>query len=102
MDLVSEDATWASPILGDSGLHVGLLDLLIWSLTGPLPDPGTLVPNWASSGPVNLVPIWASPSPGEFVAHLDLIAVESFLASPGTVTLILTGPHPDLVTLVLT
>ena len=52
--------TWASPILGDSGPHVGILDL------------------------VNLVPIWASPSPSDFVLHLDMIAVDSFLASPGT------------------
>ena len=34
---------------------------------------------------VNLVPIWASPSPDVFVPHLDLIAVDSFIASPGTV-----------------
>ena len=33
---------------------------------------------------VNLVPICASPSPGDFVPHLDLFAVDSFLASPGT------------------
>ena len=33
---------------------------------------------------VNLVPIWASPSDGDFVPHVDLIAVDSFLASPGT------------------
>ena len=32
---------------------------------------------------MNLVPILALPSPGEFVAHLDLIDVDSFLASPG-------------------
>ena len=31
-----------------------------------------------------LVPIWASSSPGDIVPHLDLIAVDSFLASPGT------------------
>ena len=49
-----------------------------------------------------MVPIWASPSPGDFVPHLELIAVDSFWASPGTVTLIITGTHPDLVTLVLT
>ena len=53
-------ATCASPVPGDTGPLVGLLDL------------------------VNLVPIWASPSPGDFVPHLDLIAVDSFLASPGT------------------
>ena len=33
---------------------------------------------------VNLFPIWASTSPGDFVPHLDLIALDSFLASPGT------------------
>ena len=33
---------------------------------------------------VNLVPIWASPMPGDFVRHLDLIVVDSILASPGT------------------
>ena len=51
---------------------------------------------------MNLVPIWASPSPGDFVPHLDLIAVDSFLANVELLTLMLTGPHPDLVTLVLT
>ena len=51
---------------------------------------------------VNLVPIWASPSPGDFVPHLDLIAVHAFLASLELVTLILSARHPDLVTLVLT
>ena len=33
---------------------------------------------------VNLVPIWASPSLGDFVPNLDLIAVDTFLASLGT------------------
>ena len=33
---------------------------------------------------VNLFSIWASPSLGDFVPHPDLIAVDSFLASPGT------------------
>ena len=51
---------------------------------------------------VNLVPIWASSSPGDFVPHLDLIAVDSFLASPGTGESDLITRHPDLVTLVLT
>ena len=51
---------------------------------------------------VNLVPIRASPSPGVFVPQLDLIALHSFLASLELMTLILTGPHPDLLTLVLT
>ena len=31
-----------------------------------------------------MVAIWASPSPGDFVPLLDLIAVDSFWASPGT------------------
>ena len=43
---------------------------------------------WSPPGPhldlVNVVPIWASPSPGDFVPHLDLIAMDSFLASSGT------------------
>ena len=43
---------------------------------------------WSPPGPhldlVNLVPIWASPSPGDFVPPVDLIAVDSFLTSPGT------------------
>ena len=51
---------------------------------------------------MNLVPIWASPSPVDFLPHLDLIAVDSFLANLELLTLMLTGPHPDLVTLVLT
>ena len=51
---------------------------------------------------VNLIPIWASPSPGDFVPHLDLIAVDSFGPHLERVTLIVTGTHPDLVTLVLT
>ena len=33
---------------------------------------------------VNLVPTWATPSAGDFVPHLDLIAVDFFLASPGS------------------
>ena len=33
---------------------------------------------------MNLVPIWASPRLGYFDPHLDLIAVDSFLASLGT------------------
>ena len=33
---------------------------------------------------MNLVPISASPSPGDFVPHLYMIAVDSFLASPGS------------------
>ena len=33
---------------------------------------------------MNLVPIWDLPSPVDFIPHLDLIAVDTFLASPGT------------------
>ena len=51
---------------------------------------------------MNLVPIWASPSPVDFLPHLDLIAVEAFLANLELLNLMLTGLHPDLVTLVLT
>ena len=48
MDLVSGDATWASPIIGDSGIHVGLFYL------------------------VNLVFTWSSPRPGDSGHHLGL------------------------------
>ena len=51
---------------------------------------------------VNLVPIWASPSPRDFVPHLDLIAVDSFLASPGPGDSDPIACHQYLVTLVLT
>ena len=61
-----------------------------WSPPGPHPDL------------VNLFPIWASTSPGDLVPHLDLIAVDTFLAHLELVTLILSARHPDLVTLVLT
>ena len=44
----------------------------MWSLPSPLPEV------------VNLVTTWASPSVGDFVPHLDLIAVDTFLASPGS------------------
>ena len=63
---------------------MGLLDLVNLVLPGTLPDPGTLVTTLASLGPGESGPIWASPSPGDFVPHLDLIAVDSFLGSPGT------------------
>ena len=43
---------------------------------------------WSPPGPhlylVNLVYIWASLSPGDFVPHLDLIAVDPSFTSPGT------------------
>ena len=65
-------ATWASPIPGDTGLTWASLDLVNVVLTSSHPEL------------VNLVTTWASPSPGDFVPHLDLIAVDTFLASPGS------------------
>ena len=62
---------------------MGLLDLLIWSLPGPLPDPGTLVSTWTSLGPGESGPHLDLTRPGDFVTHVDLIAVDSFSASPG-------------------
>ena len=83
--------TWISPEPGDSGPPLG---------------PTRSWGHWSSNGPhldlVNLVPILSSLSPGVFVPQLDLIALHSFLASLELMTLILTGPHPDLLTLVLT
>ena len=49
-----------------------------------------------------MVPLWASPSPVDFLPHLDLIAVDSSWSQLELVTLNITGPHPDVVTLVLT
>ena len=65
-------ATWASPIPGDSGPHVGLLDLV------------NLVLTWSSPRPGDSGPHLGRPIPGDFVPHLGLIAVDSFLASSGT------------------
>ena len=80
---------------------MGLLDLVNLVLTSSSPNLGTLVITWASPGEGELVPIWASPSPGYFVPHLELIAVDSFFASPGTGDSDPTVRLPDLVTLVL-
>ena len=44
----------------------------------------TLVTTGESPGPGESGPHWASPNLGDFVPHLDLIAVDSFLSSPGT------------------
>ena len=63
---------------------MGLLDLVNLVLTSSSPNLGTLFITWASPGEGKLVPIWASPSPGYFVPHLELIAVDSFFASPAT------------------
>ena len=51
---------------------------------------------------MNLLPIWASPSPGDFVPHVDLIAVDSNWPHLELVNLILSARLPDLVTMVLT
>ena len=57
---------------GESGPYLVLSQTRgLWSPRGPRLD--LVIP----------VPIWASLSPGDFVPHLDLIAVDSFMASPG-------------------
>ena len=64
---------WASLGPGESGPYLVLTrNWYVWSPPGYHLDL------------VNLIPIWASTSPRDFVPHLDLIAVDSFLASPGT------------------
>ena len=71
--MVTQVPTWASLGPGESGPYLVLSrNWYVWSPPGNHLDL------------VNLVPIWASPSPGDFVPHRDLIAVDSFLASPGT------------------
>ena len=73
--------------LSPSGYHQNRVTLFpLWDSPGA----GTLVLNWAQLDLVNLVPIWASPSPRDFVPHLYLIAVDSFLASPRSGD---SGPH---------
>ena len=57
---------------GESGPYLLLSQTRgLWSPRGPYLD--LVIP----------VPIWASLSPGDFVPQLDLIAVDSFMASPG-------------------
>ena len=53
-------------------------------IPGPHLDLMTVFPPGPHLVLVNLVPIWASLSPADFVPHLDLIAVDSFLVSPET------------------
>ena len=90
-DVVTQVPTWASFGPGESGLYLVVTrNWYVWS------PPGN------NLGLVNLVPIWASSSPGDFVPHLDLIAVDSFLASPGTGDSDPICPSPRPVTLVLT
>ena len=64
---------WASLGPVDSGPYLGIIGSWILCYI-----------TWPHLDLLNLVPIWDSPSPGDFVPHLDLIAVDSFLASPGT------------------
>ena len=95
-------ATWASPIPGvtypPGPLGPGESDpYLVLSKTRGL---------WSPTGPhlalVTPVIIWDSPSPGDFVPHLDLIAVDSFWPHLKMVTLIFSARPPNLVTLFLT
>ena len=51
---------------------------------GPHPYLVTQVPTWESPGPGESGPYLVSLSPGGFIPHLDLIAVDSLLVSPGT------------------
>ena len=51
LDLVSGVPTWVLPMPGDTGPHVGLLDLVNLVLTSASPNLGTLVITWASLGP---------------------------------------------------
>ena len=60
------------------------LELVTLILSMASPDLVTVVPIGTSPGPHVSGPTWASPSPGDVVPHLGLIAVDSFLASPGT------------------
>ena len=71
--LVTQVLTWASFCPVESGPY--LVVTRNWYVCSP---PGN------NLDLVNLVQIWASPSPGDFLHHLDLIAVDAFLASPGT------------------
>ena len=77
LDLVSGVATSASPIPGDSGPRVDLLDLVNMVLTWSFPDPGTLVTTWDSPGPGESGPHLGLHCPVDFLPHLDLIAVDS-------------------------
>ena len=53
-------------------------------IPGPHPDLVTLVTTWESPGPGESGPHLGLHSPVDFLPHLDLIAVDSFLASTGT------------------
>ena len=67
----------------DAGPYLGITGTWILSyIPGPHLDLMTVVTPGSHLDLVNLVPIWASPSPCDFVPHLDMIAVDYFLASP--------------------
>ena len=70
--MVTQVPTWASIGPGESGPYLFL------------PGTGNSGHHLGITGLVNLVPIWVSPRSGDFVPHLDLIAVNSLLASPAT------------------
>ena len=57
---------------------------MLWTFSWPHLELVTLILSACDSGLETLVPIWSSLSPGDFVPHLDLIAVDTFLASPGS------------------
>ena len=54
-------------------------------IPGPHPDLVILVTTWESPGQGESGPHLGLNSPVDFLPHLDLIAVDSFLASTGTV-----------------
>ena len=60
------------------------MDLVILVLTWSSPDLVTLVTTWASPGPAESGPHLGLTQSCDFVPHLDLIAADSFLVSPGT------------------
>ena len=88
--LVTQVPTWASLGPGESGPY------------GPHPDLVILVTTWESPGQGESGPHLGLNSPVDFLPHLDLIAVDSFLASTGPSDFAPSGPHLDLVTLVPT
>ena len=61
---------------------MGLLDLVNLVLTWSFP--GTLFTTWESLGPGEIGPHLGLTQSSGLVPHLDLIAVDSFLASPET------------------
>ena len=56
----------------------------MWTLSWSHLELVTLILSAHHADLVTLVLTWASLGPGDFVPHLDLIAVDPFLPSPGT------------------